>query len=753
ELGRVFISSVFGGMLDLRKKAAEAARLIGLKPFLAERLVGQGAAIRDILAREMASCDIYVGMFDKRRGTIPRPETDEGAITEQEFLLARELGLRCLVFLSNADAKDREPGLQEFLDKVVSEYETGVWPRYYDTPSALTREIVAALSAIRPRIILALRPAQATLHLSGLKPAWTGDSVLGPAEVSLDFGSATLEVFRKFQSEPRSRNELKEDAVRFAGAELARLAFPGAMSEALEKILDLAAFGGRLVTLEIRTGEGAALALPWELLSFPRHPFPVRQGLLEIVRRIPSPGADGNPERDPAAEIPPDHLSVLGFTAAPLEDQAQQVRVGADGGIQGDSDLFWEREQERLLFALDSLVRERRGRLILPDTGDVEELRSQLTREDRPRVLHLSCHGGTIDGRSVVVLEDEEGRRRPVSSDDLLGWIRATPKAAPVELLVLSACDTATPAGLTETLVRNGVQRVVGMQSAISDHGATAFAEAFYSALGRGADLPIAFKSGRAGLLAHGGPHEWAIPVLTVSRDTGPLTTPEGTAAPLPTPFEVAREDFKIANVTYLERGYVGRRETERRLRRAFERERAVAIHGLGGIGKSTLAARFLERRKEDGARLLIVYAGRDLAPATLIEEVSGKLGVTRIASASLDESERQFRADLQKALREITPTILLLDNFEDQQDQNGNLHNPALGDALAEIAVLGGSGFRLFFTSRLPVELPDAPFEVYNLDLGELSPSGCRKLRFLDPEGLGSLKEDAWSQVLNHLG
>ena len=44
-------------------------------------------------------------------------------------------------------------------------------------PASLTKEIAAALSAIRPRVILALRPAQATLHLSGLKPAWPGDAV------------------------------------------------------------------------------------------------------------------------------------------------------------------------------------------------------------------------------------------------------------------------------------------------------------------------------------------------------------------------------------------------------------------------------------------------------------------------------------------------------------------------------------------------------------------------------------------------
>ena len=96
---------------------------------------------------------------------------------------------------------------------------------------------------------------------------------------------------------------------------------------------------------------------------------------------------------------------------------------------------------------------------------------------------------------------------------------------------------------------------------------------------------------------------------------------------------------------------------------------------------------------------------------------------------------------------------VRMVGGDEDQQDQDGNLRSPDLGEALIQLGHLGGDGFRLLLTSRHSVELPDPPFEVSNLDLGELSPSGCRKLRFLDPKGLGSLKEDAWKQVLDHLG
>lgn len=752
DLGRVFISSVFGGMLDLRGLAADAARLVGLEPVLTEHHVAQAGTVQERLAKEIALCDTYVGLFDRRRGTVP-DGTDSRAITEEEFRIARENGLRCLVFLSKIDDADRDPELKDFLDREVSEYSTGVWTRYYKDESGLAREIAAALSVLRPRVVVTLSPGEgkkleACLHLEGVRPAWKGPDVLGPAEVDLTLGSGVEGVFRVFLEDAGRRSQLAEESLKAAGGELAAKAFPRELGEALESILTKAEHHNQLLTLEVRTGDGDALAIPWELLSFPNHSLPVRQGLVEIVRHLPSPGRDSNPSHDPAPEIPADHIAVLGFTASPLEDQAVNALPGT-GGMR-DSDLFWEREQERLLGALDDLVRTGRGRLILPDTGDKEELRKQLDQKDRPQIVHLSCHGGMAEGQPSVFLEDRDGHRAPVGADELLSWIRATPGAPPLDLLVLSACDTAEAAGLAERLVRGGVPRVLGMQSTVSDHGATAFAGAFYDALAQGADLPAAMRAGRAELFAKGEPHEWAIPTFTASRDTGPLVAPRG-SAPLKAPFELVREELKIAGVTYLERGYVGRREVERRLRSAFESQRVLAIHGLGGIGKSTLVARFIERRREEGAHLLILYAGRELAPASLIEEVAKKVSVERSGALPPAEAERQFLADLQSQLRSADPTILFLDNFEDNQDQDGHLKNPAMGEALADLVQLGGLEFRLLFTSRLPVDLPD--FEVWNYDLGELSPSGCRKLRLLDPEGLGKLEEPAWQQVLFHLG
>ncbi|HYU32910.1 MAG TPA: DUF4062 domain-containing protein, partial [Thermoanaerobaculia bacterium] len=362
QIGRVFISSVFGGMLDLRAIAAEAARLVGLEPVLTEHQVAQPGSVREALEREIAACDTYVGLFDRRRGTVPPSGTrDHRAITEEEFALAREHGLRCLVFLSRAEAADREPGLNDFLETEVTEYSSGLWTRPYIDKDALLREIAAGLAALRPRVVLALAPEgeglAARLYLRDVAPAWAGEPVFGPVPVQLDLSPTARQVLAAFRRGAASRNRVTEEGICFLGQELGAAALPGGPGDALAEVLDLAAYAGRLVTLEVRTAEPAALALPWELLSLPRHPLPIHEGLVEIVRRILGPSEPLDPSRDTAATVPAGHLSILGFTAAPVEDEA-------------GSNLFWENEQERLLVAFEALLRERRGRLILPDTGE-----------------------------------------------------------------------------------------------------------------------------------------------------------------------------------------------------------------------------------------------------------------------------------------------------------------------------------------------------------------------------------------------
>lgn len=743
-------------MEEVRELAGEAARRLDLDPVLTEKRPALSSAVKEQLAEEIAGSDTYIGVFDRRRGTVPKTKAnkDPRAITEWEYLQARKRKLRCFVFLSRADS-ERDPELKDFLDAEVTDFEKGVWARPYSTPDDLAREITAALAAARPRLRLTLTADEAKLDLGKVKPAWTGRKVFR-AETSLDLSGSAQEILRRFLSGQVSRAGITDDGLRYLGAALFEAAFPDALGDAFREVLDLAE--GRLVVLEVKAKDAEIRRLPWELLTPPGAEPPVSTGALEVVRRL---------KREKSPEVPGEHLSVLGFTPSPLEDQVGGARIGP-GGL-GYEDLFWEEEQERLLIALDPLVAAGRGRLVLPDDGARETLRRELERSDRPRILHLSCHGGAADGRPALFLEDDDGHRSPLAAGELQRWVKAKPGATPIDLAVLSACYTASttpgsapgsgtralagaPAGtevasFAEALAEGGLAAVLGMQTSVSDQGATAFAGAFYAELAEGGDLPLALRRGRSALAAKGGAHEWAIPVLLAAGDTGPLVAPrEAQTAPEERLVTGRDAVFDIGGQEYLGEGYAGRRNFERRLARAMALEtRPVAIHGLGGIGKSTLAARFLLRRQAAGARVWVVAVEEPLPAAVLLETVLRELEVTRPAGLAEEAAEKALDESLRARLRE-EPSFLLLDNFEVQQEEDGAFTEEAVGDVLVRLKKLGGPGFGLLITSRL--EVPGAA----NLDLAELSPSAARKLKMKRP-GLRELDDAQWAAVMEHLG
>lgn len=143
--------------------------------------------------------------------------------------------------------------------------------------------------------------------------------------------------------ESSARGRLDDAALRFAGGALAAL-LPGGVSAAVGQVLALAAGSGRLVVLEVRcAADSAALALPWELLSLPSWPLPVRESLLEVARHVVLTGASMDPALDPAPAVPVGELGVLGFTGVADRGSGRGRRPGRRRP-DGDSYLLWERE-------------------------------------------------------------------------------------------------------------------------------------------------------------------------------------------------------------------------------------------------------------------------------------------------------------------------------------------------------------------------------------------------------------------------
>lgn len=127
----------------------------------------------------------------------------------------------------------------------------------------------------------------------------------------------------------------------------------------------------------------------------------------------------------------------------------------------------------------------------------IDELMRHLQELD-PAVIHFSGHGGNTG----LILQDEQGRPQPVSTRALAMMIQATALSARV--VVLNACYTT---GQADAL-REAVDCVVGMNGAIGDAAARAFAVRFYGALGNRRSIANAVASGVAALAARQLPDE-----------------------------------------------------------------------------------------------------------------------------------------------------------------------------------------------------------------------------------------------------
>ncbi len=128
----------------------------------------------------------------------------------------------------------------------------------------------------------------------------------------------------------------------------------------------------------------------------------------------------------------------------------------------------------------------------------VDELMRHLMELD-PTVIHFSGHGG---GSSGLMFQDEQGEPQPVSGRALSMMVGTTARNARV--VVLNACYSTEQAdGL-----RAHVDCVVGMDGAIGDDAARAFATRFYGALGNRRPIGNAVAQGIATLAAKQLPDE-----------------------------------------------------------------------------------------------------------------------------------------------------------------------------------------------------------------------------------------------------
>jgi hypothetical protein len=106
----------------------------------------------------------------------------------------------------------------------------------------------------------------------------------------------------------------------------------------------------------------------------------------------------------------------------------------------------------------------------------------------KPQIVHFSGHGV---GEGGLMIEDEQGKASFISTAMVQELFKLF-AAMGVECVVLNACYSEAQA----TAISQHIPFVIGMPDWVSDRLSTAFAIAFYDAIGDGQDYEFAFSLG-----------------------------------------------------------------------------------------------------------------------------------------------------------------------------------------------------------------------------------------------------------------
>jgi len=394
--------------------------------------------------------------------------------------------------------------------------------------------------------------------------------------------------------------------------------------------------------------EWALLQAPWELLANDRG-YLAADALLQF-----SPQRRLGPSAPPPA-LDDCRLGLAFMAAAPA----------------GAAELDYEAEETAILDAVGTTHLD----LLVEESGEADTLGRHLAAAGGLPVLHLSCHGHHAwqanageTPRPILLLED--GRGGP----DAAGLLRAL-RPAPPQLLFLSACLSAAAPGrpgaglpppdgkqlgapapataetlthsLTSALIQAGLPAVIGWDGAVADRAATAFAAQLYGRLAARDPLALAVAEARRALLnaadAQISRHWHHARLWLGSRGDGARPLVGGGRKRSLLPATHGQKDFLGKTVPVAAHSlFVGRRRELQQALRVLDDNAAagVLLTGMGRLGKSSLAARLANRRRDD--LTLVVLHGRFGVQAVL----------ERLAEAlQPDPAARDLLSDAQTAL------------------------------------------------------------------------------------------------------
>jgi WD40 repeat protein len=284
----------------------------------------------------------------------------------------------------------------------------------------------------------------------------------------------------------------------------------------------------------------------------------------------------------------------------------------------------------------------------------------------QPHIVHFCGHGAGEDG---IVLEDDTGKMALVQTNALASMFKLFAKKG-VECVILNACYSEVQA----EAISQYINYVVGMNRAVGDRAAVAFAVAFYDAIAAGYAVEEAYELGRSQMMSF---RENEIPVLKTKKlpnsaiddiainfeEVIPPNPYQGLAA-----FGEEDADF-----------FFGQEKFVNNLVEVTHKQPLVAVLGPSGSGKSSVVfAGLIPKLRKQGNWLIVSFRpGKEpfvpLASA-LVRQLEPEAGETQQLRETLGLAGdmQQGRITLQQAVSRILERysgkrlLLVADQFEE---------------------------------------------------------------------------------------
>jgi tetratricopeptide (TPR) repeat protein len=437
-------------------------------------------------------------------------------------------------------------------------------------------------------------------------------------------------------------------------------------------------------------------AMPWETLhdgeeylaagvktSLSRLPLDIK--ILDWVDPVPAP------------------CKMLAFLSCPL-DLKDHERMDLEG------------EQEILLRAVNAPAGQGKIELVCEEEAKLPILENSL--EDGYHIFHYLGHGIAPEGGGGLLLEDADGKRRPTGTTEILAALRKGEKD--LRLVVISGCQTARALhvpgfrDLARELLQCRFPSVIAMQFSITDTGSLLFAENLYPRLLKEQALPIVVGACRRALLYSDNPYVQAdaFSIVLFLSHPQPLQLSEPSVSAPP----VIDFSFHLP-LPQLSFGFYGRRKEYRDLRDGliYQSQRAIIIHGIGGIGKTALVTRSAWRL---GKYFKGVYgfdcSSGTMTPETMILELHRYFERQNIPTLTPLIYQSLPPAQLAAYVSQVLikwPLMLIFDNFEAHLTKKVGQELHEITDAhmrefLTSLIQTTATGSRFLFTSRYLFEL-----------------------------------------------